>query len=95
MEERDIQADKTVEADDTKILTSTIDRSIVLSSIDERLSEIKAAWREKHSDANPNKEAFYFQCMYQTAQSLKQQILNVTTAVDEASLNQRLSALQT
>jgi hypothetical protein len=94
MEERDIQADKTVEAD-TKILTSTIDRSIVLSSIDERLSEIKAAWREKHPDANPNKEAFYFQCMDQTAQSLKQQILNVTTAVDEASLNQRLNALQT
>jgi hypothetical protein len=63
MDERDIQADKTVEADDTKILTSTIDRSIVLSSIDGRLSEIKAAWREKHPDANPNKEAFYFQCM--------------------------------
>jgi hypothetical protein len=33
--------------------------------------------------------------MDQTAQSLKQQILNVTTAVDEASLNQRLNALQT
>ena len=82
-----------LDADASKLPTSSLDQSIVLSAIDAHLAEIKAAWHQKNPN-NPTKEEFYFKCMDETAQSMKDQILSVSRPVDETLLESQLNAFK-
>ena len=66
----------------TQRKVSSTDRSLVLSAIDSEVTHMKNTWKANNPN-NPAKEQFYMQAMDATASSLKNQIIHMTTPVDD------------
>ena len=87
------EANSTAAAEPKQTYTYALDQSVILSAIDNCVTELKSAWQKKNP-GNPSKEAFYFNCMDETAQSIKDQMIRIAEPIDAVVLEQQLNAFK-